>query len=378
MIPPLLTADELGDLVRTVFAPEPERDRRLAILCDVPRSDAGDTPAWRDRRAIALEWARLLADGREALGFETVRLAVYPDVGSNNADLPAQISPVPLDVESLDAAERKGVSTDKFLRKTQIVLALTERSATAPLKVLARRCGFRAATLPGFTHAMLPALRLDFEEVSRRTHEMWSHLDAAEAARLELHVGDERHVLDLDLRHREPHASDGLIREPGMAANLPSGEAYIVPYEGERIGQPSRSHGTLPVQLGDEVVVYRIEENRAVAVLSKGPASEREAEALRSEPAYGNVAELGLGVLASFGIQAVGVVLLDEKLGLHVAFGRSDHLGGVIAPSAFLDRARVVHVDRVYVPSAQPMIAVRRVVLIGEDGREDDVTPQLR
>jgi len=41
----------------------------------------------------------------------------------------------------------------------RILIAATELSATAPLKVAAREFGFRAATMPGFTEAMVPALR---------------------------------------------------------------------------------------------------------------------------------------------------------------------------------------------------------------------------
>lgn len=375
-----LSARELRDLVHTVFLPQPGRDRTLGILCDLPRKESVDTQAWRDRRAIAIAWTRDLWSVAADLGLESVTVAAYPDVGSNNADLPSDLFVLPARIAatlgpSLDSVPEQAsrVSTEDFLRDTSLLLALTEYSTTAPLKVLARKLGFRAATLPGFSRAMIPALRLDTAAVSRRVLEMKARLDEAVSARLELQVGDVVHVLVLDLRHRTAHASDGLIREPGMAANLPSGEAYIVPYEGERPSDPSLSEGVLPVQIGEEVVLYRIAANRAVEVLSKGAASEREARLLREEPATANIAELGLGVLGDFGITAVGSVLLDEKLGLHVAFGRSDHFGGSVGPKDFRDPARVIHLDRVYVPSVQPRVTVSRVALRGAAGREEDV-----
>ncbi len=375
-----LSARELRDLVHTVFLPQPGRDRTLGILCDLPRKESVDTQAWRDRRAIAIAWTRDLWSVAADLGLESVTVAAYPDVGSNNADLPSDLFVLPARIAatlgpSLDSVPEQAsrVSTEDFLRDTSLLLALTEYSTPAPLKVLARKLGFRAATLPGFSRAMIPALRLDTAAVSRRVLEMKARLDEAVSARLELQVGDVVHVLVLDLRHRTAHASDGLIREPGMAANLPSGEAYIVPYEGERPSDPSLSEGVLPVQIGEEVVLYRIAANRAVEVLSKGAASEREARLLREEPATANIAELGLGVLGDFGITAVGSVLLDEKLGLHVAFGRSDHFGGSVGPKDFRDPARVIHLDRVYVPSVQPRVTVSRVALRGAAGREEDV-----
>ena len=141
-----------------------------------------------------------------------------------------------------------------------------------------------------------------------------------------------------------------------------------MPYEGERPGEPSTSAGVLPVQLGDEVVEYRIEDNRAVEVLSTGPESRQEAEHLNREPAYGNMAELGLGVLGDFGIEPIGEVLLDEKLGLHIAFGRSEHFGGQVGPKQFNRPEAVVHQDRVYVPALQPRVVAARVDLQREDG----------
>ena len=60
-----------------------------------------------------------------------------------------------------------------------------------------------------------------------------------------------KHEVVLDLRHRRATASGGMMVEPGNAGNLPSGETYIVPYEGEVAGDPSRTAGLLPVQPAD-------------------------------------------------------------------------------------------------------------------------------
>ena len=45
-----------------------------------------------------------------------------------------------------------------------------------------------------------------------------------------------------------------------MAANLPSGETYIVPYEGER-GEASRTKGILPVQFDRDVLGLSADQN---------------------------------------------------------------------------------------------------------------------
>ncbi len=256
-----------------------------------------------------------------------------------------------------------------MLAEHTVLLAPTEFSATAPLKLLAKRHGLRAATMPGFTAEMIPALRLDYGEVRRRVGALRDLLDRAARAEIAFEVdGGPAESLTVDLRHRTAHASDGILDRPGMAGNLPSGEAYIVPYEGEIAGDPSGTRGVMPVQLGPEVVRYAIEANRAVRATGAGAAARDEAARLAAEPAYGNLAELGLGVLAELGVEPTGEILLDEKLGLHLAFGRSDHFGGQVGPARFSRPEAVVHIDRVYLPRLQPRVRVRRADLALEDG----------
>jgi len=235
--------------------------------------------------------------------------------------------------------------------------------------MLAPRFGCRAATMPGFSPAMVPALRLDYTEVNRRVHLLKDLLDRAVAADLRFVVdGGTEHRLHLDLRHRKAHASGGLLPKPGTAGNLPSGEAYIVPYEGELDGHPTATAGLLPIQFADEVVFFEIVNNVAQRVISDGPFSTREAALLAAEPARGNIAELGLGVLSAFGIEPIGEVLLDEKLGLHVALGRSEHFGGQVGPQQFSVPDAVIHQDHIYLPQIQPRIAVAAANLLFDDG----------
>lgn len=368
---------DLVSLVRRVFAPT-ETDRYLGLLVDLPDVEHPDHDAWADRRALAYEWARTLFGSREVLGLQKVDIVLYRNVHSNNADFPEGCWV--LDAAGLgtdDDPEEPPSTWDELDEATQlplvevltahdILLAPTEFSPTAPLKLAASRFDFRAASMPCFSRAMIPALGLDWVEVDRRCRKLKELVDRAEAARLRFDVGNELYRLHLDLRHRRGTASGGLLRERGSAGNLPSGETYIVPYEGEIEGDPSRSEGTLPVQLdpkSDEVVLYRIEQNRAVGVDSDGPISRREAHRLEKEPAYGNLAELGLGVLSAWGVEPLGEVLLDEKLGLHIAFGRSDHFGGQVGAADFSSPDAVVHMDRVYLPATQPAVSVLRVDL---------------
>jgi hypothetical protein len=361
-----LTFDQLSALLDSVFSLQ-ANEQRLAILVDLPDARVGDHEAWADRRRIAAEWFDLLQAGAHRLPFSSIAFCVYPNVGSNNNDLPETMTVAETADEYARLPAGRVVPLDELLGSSAVVLALTEMSATAPLKNLAKRHGFRGATLPGFLRAMIPVLALDFEKVHDRVVEFKERMDRAHGIAVDLEAHGTAFASFFDLRFRTGHASGGLMREPGMVGNLPSGEAYIVPYEGERDGEPSATAGELPVQFGDEIVVYRLENNRAVEVTSIGPRSEEERQRLAQEPAYGNMAEVGIGVLGEWGIQAVGSTLLDEKLGLHIAFGRSDHFGGITGPASFRDRGRVVHVDRVYVPSVQPGVRVAGVSFVYPD-----------
>lgn len=373
-----LTSAELAGLVRSAFAPRGD-ERGLLVLVDLPDAVAPDHAGWAWRRTTAAEWAGKLGGQANALGLPRVTLALYRNVRRPNQELPGEVvvhdpaSPLPADADAL--ANRASTALAALFESHSIVLAPTEFSATAPLKLAARQHGFRAATMPGFSPEMIPALRLDWTAIDARCRALKARLDASDEARFVFEAEGMRHGLTLDLRHRSAHASGGLLTEPGIAGNLPSGETYIVPYEGEREGAASRSAGTLPLEIDGEFLVYRIDANRVVGVEGDGPVAARERREIAEEPAYANVAELGLGILADYGIHPIGELLLDEKLGLHIAFGRSDHFGGQVGPKNWRDPARVCHIDRVFIPEVMPRVRVVSVDLVGADGA---VSPLMR
>lgn len=367
-----LSREELVQLIGSAF-PKFPGDRSLAVLVDLPANAEEDHELWRERRKTAQGWAASLREVKESLGYDEVKLVAYPNVGSNNADLPATVFVVDALPDTAAGLGKAGaaVPLEKILESTQIFLAPTEYSTTAPLKIAGKKHGFRAATMPGFSAAMLPALRLDYGEIGRRVNILCRKLTDAESAEVVLTVdGAKQCDCFFDLRFRNAHASSGCFPERGVAGNLPSGEAYIVPYEGEK-GAESRTSGVIPVEFAGEVVYYRVERNLAVAVEGEGEAAKRERDLIAREPAYANIAELGFGVLADFGVEPIGEILLDEKLGFHIAFGRSDHFGGNVGPSRFSSPKAVVHIDRIYIAATQPRILVQSIVLTyPQGGRE--------
>ena len=366
-----LTDREWIDLIQRVFGRQPA-DRGVALLVDLPDAELPDRPAWKARRLLAQRWYAQLSSLTDDLGL-TLGLFVFRNARTNNAPLPNGAWRVEDGQPIADGASAyegsREIPFSQIFDEFQIFLAPTELSATAPLKLAAKQHGFRAATMPRFSPEMTPALRLDYGEIDRRCRHLQSLLDRAEAANFVFQHGEAgTFELTLDLRHRTSHVSSGLLTAPATAGNLPSGETYIVPYEGEDSSVPSRSRGKMPVELDGELVVYTIEGNRAVEAEGSGVVADRERELLRKEPAYGNIAELGLGVLADFGLRPIGEILLDEKMGLHIAFGRSDHFGGITSPNLFSKPENAVHIDRVYLPETQPQISVPRADLLMPDG----------
>ena len=370
-----LTADELVGLVKSVF-PRLEQDRQLAILVDIPKHGRTDNPEWKLRREICMDWYLALKEGINRLNLDAVHLVAYPEVGSNNAELPETgfilVNQIPSRAEDLDD-HGEAVAFKQVFSQFQLFLAPTEYSTTAPLKNAAKKYGFRAGTMPGFSPAMIPALRIDYGEVSRRVGILKDILDPAQWAEVVFTVDQKsNYQIRFDLRHRTAHLSSGRFAVPGIAGNVPSGETYIVPYEGEK--DPSETNGILPVQLDQQVLLFEIQGNRAIEVRSESGINDLESlvserDFLEREPAYGNMAELGFGVLGDFGLEPIGEILLDEKLGFHVAFGRSDHFGGIVGPSDFSSPANVIHLDRVYIPSIQSRLEVKSLVL-GENGSQ--------
>jgi len=361
-----LTADELRKLFLTVFKPR-ETDHVLTILVDVPNQTTPDNEEWVSRRKMAYDWWVKAIGFKTDLGLDRVEIFYYENVGSNNNDLPDMLyhlggSPTSLNATTL-LKEGMPLPLTDVLASTDLIIAPTQFSATAPCKILAKQYNFRGTTMPGFIPAMIPALSLDYEKVHDRIMDLKKRLDVAYKETIIFSARGKDYSLECDLRYRKATASSGMFHDDMVVGNLPSGETYIVPYEGEREGEPSKTSGELPVQFGNEIVVYRIEENRAVEVVSTGPTSDSERAKLIEEPAYGNIAEIGHGILGDFGCTAVGNLLMDEKLGLHVAFGRSEHFGGITSPKSFHNPKKVIHIDRVYVKSLQPDIMVKEVFL---------------
>lgn len=350
---------DLEKLLTDVFAPQP--GEKVLVMIDLPHGRWTDNEGWTARREMAKEWHAAFEQLGTKVGFSVHPLLTFPTTGASNAPLP----------EEGEMGGRK-VRFEEILADTNIVVALTEYSVTASLiKYTQKLPNLRAASMPGVMRSMeQTALAADYSEVARKAHILAARLNRVSGAEVEFSTG---HRIYFDLRNRHAEVDDGQLhadKEGIRVINLPSGEAYIVPYEGELEGQPSQTEGTIPMTYHDEQILFEVQENRIVEVLGDTQEASGIRAYITADEARRNIAELGLG--CNDKAVVTGNVLEDEKvLGMHWALGLSDHLGGTVGVDDFSHPDHVVHWDIVYPKGGS--IEISSLVLQYEDGTSEEI-----
>jgi leucyl aminopeptidase (aminopeptidase T) len=219
------------------------------------------------------------------------------------------------------------------LKAADVFIAPTSRSLShTKARKAATDEGARGATLPGVTEDMLARLMAcDFPTLQRRSAELAKLLTEATEARITCPRGTD---LALRLDGREGIADDGDLSGDRAFGNLPCGEGFIAPLNGEGrmvagclagIGLPAGDAPVLTVQ-GGRLVDATEAEGQALM------------EKLEGAGELGtNLAELGIGTNEKAGL--TGNILEDEKIlgTVHVAFGASAGIGGNVSVPVHLD-----------------------------------------
>ena len=249
------------------------------------------------------------------LGNEVVLVEITPR-RSNGEEPPAEVAAV--------------------MREFDVVLCPTSKSLThTDARRAASASGARIGTLPGVTEdIMVRCMSADYHAIAARTERLCRLLESAATVRVVAPAGTD---IVMPIKGRQAHASTGLFREKGQSGNLPTGEAYLAPLEGE-------SRGVVVVDgsmagVGVVVEPIRITVERGYATTIEGG---DEAARLRAllEP-HGrdgrNVAEFGVGT--NDRAQLTGVILEDEKVmgTIHIAFGDNKSMGGTVRVASHLD-----------------------------------------
>jgi aminopeptidase len=343
----------LTRLLSTVFAPK--GGERVAILIDLenPR-DVTDFAFLKDpaltiqKHAYDTFYQGLKNGGLAEMKMTGGEFFAYKITGGSNLDLPDQAF----------ASDGREISLEKDVyAKYDIILCISTFSATAPLTAFAKKFGFRGATLHGLNDIILSSgLAVDYNEVSRKAEKLRLGLTKADWFEVDFKVEGKTHTLKLICNGQEAQKSHGMCRGPEAdVANLPAGEVYYVP-EGAEGRFPLRYEtGTIGLM---EVANGRIQN----ATLIRGEQKEVDTHnaKLKSDPVTGEIGELGFGTQD---LPVSGRDIQDEKvLGtMHVATGRSDHLGGHLVPSLFKSASNATHDDILFSPAKTPEIEVTEV-----------------
>ena len=142
-------------------------------------------------------------------------------------------------------------------------------------------------------------------------------------------LNNEKVTIKLDLDQQEAQKSHGICDGGADIANLPAGEVYYIPCSAE---------GQFPFKLSKETLALLDVKDGAViggTLISGNSALLKDfLDKIESDPAVGWIGELGFGTQE---LPVSGRDIQDEKvLGtVHIATGRSDHLGGHITPDKF-------------------------------------------
>jgi len=294
---------QLTQVIRDVF--QPQVNESVLFLVDIPHDSISDNSAWQARRQMAQQWLDIF----HPLVKDT-KLINFPATGQHNQMLSDEV------IEQASPFN--------------IIIAMTEYSASAPLKKLIKQSpdSIRVASLPTVEKRMEEtAFQANYQLVKRYALALKELLSAAESADIFFNTQDHLHI---DLRFRTAEADTGDCSQAGQFINFPSGEAFIVPYEGSAaeklVNGPSLTEGIWPVAVDQKVIKMKVSENQVAEISGPNPACQTVEKIFQNNPARRNLAELGLGCNPKAVVS--GNVLEDEKVGLHLAYGTSSHFTG--------------------------------------------------
>ena len=258
--------------------------------------------------------AQRLVDHARALGAETV-LMDMSERETNGTEPPPAVAAAMLECDVFIAP------TTKSLSHTQARKAANER-------------GVRAATMPQITEDMLErTMAADYGEVRRRSALMAEALTAGSEVRITSEEGTD---LTLSIEGRQGIADDGDLRAPGSFGNLPAGEGFIAPVEGQTNGVIVFDGSIWPIELLEEPLVVTVQDGYATDITGWRAAEFRQTLEPHGREAFA-VAELGIGTNEA--AKLTGNVLEDEKIlgTIHLAFGDNHTFGGTVRVSSHQD-----------------------------------------
>jgi len=276
------------------------------------------------------------------LGMTGGDMFAFKATGGSNLDMDDQCFDSKGQALSLDA---------DVYSKYDIILCISDWSATAPLTSKCKEFGFRGATLHGLNDIILnTGLAVDYLEVSKDAEKLRQAMTGADEVEIDFTLEDGRVLtVKLFLDGQEAQKSHGLCRgkDPDVA-NLPAGEVYFVPVGAE---------GQFPMKYEDGTLGILHVQDRNIISSTLIEGSQKRIDLhnsrLADDPMTGTLGELGFGTQV---LPVAGADIQDEKIlgTCHLATGRDDHLGGDIIPGMFKSHGNSTHDDILFAPHKTP------------------------
>jgi hypothetical protein len=344
-------------LLSTVF--EPTQGCRVCILTDFE-----DPQKWMkdfafletevesfgvQKNAVKHFYQPFIDGVMDELGMSGGEMFAYYNTKGSNLDMKDDV---------FDSAGNH-LSLDKDIySEYDIVLCITDWSATAPLTAKCKEFGFRGATMHGMNDVILNSgLAVDYNLVAADAEKMRAAMTNADSIEVDFTLQDGRVLTAwLGLDGQDAQKSQGLCKgmEPDVA-NLPAGEVYFVPTD---------ARGEFPMKYEDGTLGLLTVKDRSIvkSTLIEGNQETIDAhnERLSNDAMTGTIGELG------FGTQVLPVSysdIQDEKVigTCHLATGRDDHLGGDIIPDMFKFHENSTHDDILFAPHKTPNFNISEV-----------------
>ncbi len=228
--------------------------------------------------------------------------------------------------EQLLAARR--IVADHADQVSRVIIAMSNNSTShTNYRKLACHAGARFASLPHFDPEMFgSSMMVDWHALAERTAALVTAVNRAEWVRVECPNGTAMHICK---RGRDAGGDDGMLIAAGSFGNLPAGEAYFAPLEGE-------SHGVMVLEWGptrklDTPLKLTIAEGRLVHIEGDEPHRRKLEQKFAENPNCWNLAELGIGTNDKAS-RPDNVLEAEKILGtIHLALGDNTGFGGVVA-----------------------------------------------
>lgn len=224
--------------------------------------------------------------------------------------------------------EEPPAAVQEAMKSVDVVICPTTTSLThTEARRAACKAGARVGTMPGITEdIMVRTMRADYHRIAQLTEKVAAILTAGVLAHVTTPAGTD---IRIPIGGITAIPSTGLVREPGKFGNLPSGEAYLMPREGEAEGVIVVDGSLAGIGLiTGEPVKITVEKGLAVKIEGGKQAEEFEKMVASVGEKARNLAELGVGT--NYMAEIKGTVLEDEKvLGtVHLALGNNVSMGG--------------------------------------------------